>query len=368
MTTPIARACQAAAALVWSVQPAAPVRWADVLAQPAPWYASAEARAAATVVRGYQRPDGGWPKNIDMTVPPAAESATSALESTLDNGATVTQIVFLARVFQAAGDPRDRDAALAGLDYVLAAQYPNGGWPQVYPLRQDYSRHITFNDNAMIGAASLAEEAAAGREPFAFVDAGRRTRARSAVAKAVDVVLRAQVRVGGGLTAWCAQHDAVTLEPRGARTYEHPSLSGQESVGIVRFLMRHAGDRSDVAAAVEAAVAWLRRVPLRGVRLDQRPDPSAPRGWDRVLVRDPSAPPLWARFYEIGTDRPIFSGRDGVIRYQLAEIEYERRTGYAWVGDWPRTLLETEYPAWRARRAAPGLPSPGAAFDLSIIG
>jgi PelA/Pel-15E family pectate lyase len=69
-----------------------------------------------------------------------------------------------------------------------------------------------------------------------------------------------------------------------------------------------------------------------------------------VLIADPAAPPLWARFYEIGTNRPIYSGRDGVIRYRLDEIEYERRTGYAWVGDWPRTLVEREYPAWRARR------------------
>ncbi len=40
-----------------------------------------------------------------------------------------------------------------------------------------------------------------------------------------------------------------------------------------------------------------------------------------------------------------------IIRETLADIEHERRIGYAWLGFWPRTLIETEYPAWRARHA-----------------
>ena len=105
-----------------------------------------------------------------------------------------------------------------------------------------------------------------------------------------------------------------------------------------------------LASAVEAAVAWLDRVRLRGWRLERRRDPSLPGGYDRVLIADEAAPPLWARFYEIGTNEPIFSGRDGAIHRSLAEIEHERRTGYEWVGDWPRTLLERDYPRWRERR------------------
>jgi PelA/Pel-15E family pectate lyase len=70
---------------------------------------------------------------------------------------------------------------------------------------------------------------------------------------------------------------------------------------------------------------------------------------DVVLVPDASAAPLWARFYEIGTNKPIFSGRDGVIRYDLSEIELERRSGYSWIGPYASALLQTEYPAWRKR-------------------
>jgi PelA/Pel-15E family pectate lyase len=301
----------------------------------------------ANTVLGYQNSNGGWPKNIDMTAAPPPNAPT--LKSTIDNGATTTQIRLLARVYVQRGDERYRDAVFRGIDYLLAAQYANGGWPQIFPLENDYSRHITFNDDAMVRVLELVEDAALRREPLTFVDPARRQRAAAAVDKGVDAILKTQVRIGGNLTAWCAQHDEVTFQPRKARTYEHPSLSGAETVGIVRFLMKRSDPGPQVGAAIEAAVAWLRTAALHGWRVERRSDASKPNGWDRVMVRDPNAPPLWARFYEIGTNRPIFSGRDGVIRYKLDAIEHERRTGYAWVGDWPRTLLEKEYPAWKAR-------------------
>jgi PelA/Pel-15E family pectate lyase len=69
---------------------------------------------------------------------------------------------------------------------------------------------------------------------------------------------------------------------------------------------------------------------------------------DKKIVRDDSAPPLWARFYEIETDRPIFAGRDGVKKYDLAEIEAERRNGYAWYGNWGTAVAE-RYAAWKRK-------------------
>jgi hypothetical protein len=45
----------------------------------------------------------------------------------------------------------------------------------------------------------------------------------------------------------------------------------------------------------------------------------------------------------------MFVGRDGVVRERLADIEHERRVGYSYLGGWPRDLLETAYPAWKAR-------------------
>ena len=58
---------------------------------------------------------------------------------------------------------------------------------------------------------------------------------------------------------------------------------------------------------------------------------------------------MWARFYELETMKPIFIGRDSVIKYDVTQIEAERRNGYAWYGDWPRKLLEQDYPKWKAK-------------------
>ena len=298
---------------------AQPVPWRNVLEQPPAWYGSTEARLVADNVLAWQRPHGGWPKDVDMTRRPSSAAASpSTPDSTIDNGATVTQVRLLDRVFAATRNTHYRDAAIRGLDYLFAAQYPNGGWPQFYPLRNDYSRHITFNDDAMSGVLALLEDITGGRA-LSFADEARRARATTAIDSATAVILRTQIRVNGELTAWCAQHDAVTLEPRPARSYEHVSLSGSESVGIVRFLMRRPV-RPEIVKAVDAAVGWLRRVRL--------------------------GDGTWARFYEIGTNRPIYSGRDGIVRYDLSEIEAERRNGYAWMGTWPARLVDAEYPRW----------------------
>ncbi len=203
----------------------------------------------------------------------------------------------------------------------------------------------------MAGVLSLLLDVSEGREPFAFVDGDRRARAARAVEKGTSAILASQVVSGGVRTAWCAQHDEETLAPRPARAFEPVALASSESVGVVRFLMRLPTPSREVVAAVDAAVAWLRSVRIDGLRVERRTDPALPGGVDTVATPDPAAPPVWARFYEIGTNRPLFSGRDGVVRSSLAEIEHERRTGYAWYVDAPASLLSKEYPAWKAKHA-----------------
>jgi PelA/Pel-15E family pectate lyase len=333
------------------------VAWDALLTQPAAWYATPEAARIADNLRLYQRVTGGWPKNVAMTavLTPADRARVAAekpgTDSTIDNGATTTEIQTLARVFAATERAPDRDAVLAGLDYLLRAQYPNGGWPQYFPLRDDYSRHITFNDDAIARVLTMFGEVGDGRAPYAFVDADRRARIRAATDRGLAIILDTQIKVNGVLTVWCAQHDAATLAPALARTYELPSFSGSESVKIVRYLMSLPGPSPRVVASVEAAVQWLRAHALAGIRVERRPDPATPRGYDLFVVDDPGAPLLWARFYDLETARPIFVGRDGVKREKLSDIEYERRTGYSYLGAYAASLLEKDYPEWQRRRS-----------------
>jgi PelA/Pel-15E family pectate lyase len=331
------------------------VSWNAVLKQPAGWYAGAEARAVADSVLQYQTVSGGWPKNVDMTQPPAAEflasNATDHRAPTIDNGATHTQLRFLAQVVTATGEARYRAAFERGLDYLFASQYENGGWPQFYPLLKGYYTHITYNDDAMAGVLRVLRDVSAGRAPYGFVDASRRAKAADAVARGTDCILRTQVKQEGKLTVWCAQHDEFSFAPAWARNFEPPSLSGNESVGLVRFLMGVEHPSPEVIAAIEGAVAWFQMVPVHRLRVDNSPGVDGQK--DRRTVADPAAPVLWARFYELGTNRPIFVGRDKVIRYDFNAIERERRTGYGYLGDWPAKLLDKEYPAWRAKHPRP---------------
>lgn len=318
----------------------------DYLKKPPEWFVTDEARRIADSVLSFQSDLGGWPKNTDTASRPyAGTDRAKDLTPTFDNGATADELRFLARVYEATKEDRFKAAFLKGYDYVLAAQYASGGWPQRHPPR-GYEAHITFNDHCMVRLLEFLRESYTSKH-YSLLDPGRLAAARSAFSKGIACILRCQVRDGGRLTAWCAQHDRETFLPAAARSYELASLSGSESVGIVRLLMSLDGPPPDVVRSIDAAVAWLDKVKLIGVKQEIVADPHSPTGRDKRLVPDPGAPPLWARFYELDTDRPFFCDRDGVKKYHLHEIGYERRNGYAWLGTWATDLLEKDYPAWK---------------------
>ena len=187
------------------------VRWQAILKQTPAWYASPEALRIADNVLLYQRNSGGWPKNIDMASTVNAEGAAGLLkkknsnDSTIDNGATHTQLAFLARVYTQQSQPHHREAFLKGLDYLLQAQYANGGWPQFYPDLSGYYRHITFNDGAMIGVMKVLQSVALQKHDYSFVDEVRRQKSAAAVQKGIDCILRTQLLIAGQRTVWCAQ-------------------------------------------------------------------------------------------------------------------------------------------------------------------
>ena len=313
------------------------------------WFQSAEGRRIADNVLTWQTPHGSWPKNRDTASEPFAGKSDD-LHGTFDNGATTNELRFLARAFRATNEPHYREAFLKGLSHILEAQYPTGGWPQFYPLSKGYHRHITFNDNAMVRILELLRDVSESSD-YGFLKTESRTKAEAAVTKGIDCILSTQIKQGGKLTAWCAQHDEKTLAPAWARSYEPPSISGAESVGVVRFLMSVEEPTPAIIAAVEGAVGWFRSVTIHGIRLEAFTDAAGQD--DRRVMADPDAGPLWARFYEIGSNRPIFLDRDSVVRYSFSEIGQERRTGYAYYGGWAAKLLTDEYPQWREKHKLP---------------
>jgi len=321
---------------------------AAYLKMPDHWFGTMEGRRIAANVLTHQSELGGWAKNSSTVIAPHV-GEPSEIRATFDNGATVDELRLLARAFNGTRDEALRVGFIKGLDYVLVAQYPSGGWPQFYPPGKQYERHITFNDGVMVRVLEFLREVSLA-ESYAFVPAALRVAAGEAFENGIACILKCQILVDGKRTVWCAQHDEVDFTPRPARSYELASFSGSESVGITRLLMSIERPRPEVIGAVEGAVAWFDAVKIAGIRLEQRTDSKLPEnGENLVVVKDAAAPLLWARFYDLGSQKPVFCDRDGVPRALISEISHERRNGYRWYGTWPQSLLEKDYPAWKLR-------------------
>ena len=323
------------------------LRWSHVaLYQPAEWYGTDEAIAVAENVLLYQRNTGGWPKNIpmhhklsesDRQTILAAKNKTD--DSTMDNDATYMESVFLAKVYNKTHTAKYKDAVLKALNYILEAQYPNGGWPQYYPLRNGYWARITYNDDLMTNIMTLLQKIIERDPLFTFVDDPALVkRCTNAFDRGVDCILMTQYRQNGKLTGWCAQHDENTLEPALGRSYELPSLSGGEGADVVLFLMEIKNPKPEVKTAIAAAVEWFEKVKITGIKLEYFTAEDGRQ--DRRVVADPQAPPVWARFYQLEDNRPFFSDRDGVKKYSLSEIGHERRNGYSWYTYTPQKALD----------------------------
>ncbi|MCY3721715.1 MAG: hypothetical protein OXG97_05800 [Candidatus Poribacteria bacterium] len=143
------------------------------------WFQSAEGRRIADNVLTWQTPHGGWPKNRDTASEPF-DGKSEDLHATFDNGATTNELRFLARAFRATNEPRYQQAFLKGLSHILEAQYPNGGWPQFYPLSKSYHRHITFNDNVMVRILELLRDVSESSD-YRFLKTEYRPKAEASV-------------------------------------------------------------------------------------------------------------------------------------------------------------------------------------------
>ena len=296
--------------------------WKNYEKKDSSWWKSSEAIGIADEIVKYQLSDGGWRKDMKTS------TSGSWNKSTIDNNATWGQIYYLARVYNATKNEKYKTSCLKGIDLLINGQYSNGGWPQVFNDAGTYHAHITYNDTAMVSVLRIMLEISKGSGDFGFVDSTRKQKAQNAVNKGVECILNTQITINGTLTAWCQQHDEKTLAPTSARAYELPSISTSESVGIVDFLRTLPNPDARVIKSINAAVRWFSSVKIEGIRFDWVGD-------DKKVIKDSSASPLWARFYDLQKSKPLFADRDGKAYDDVSKISQERRTGYAWYGNWP---------------------------------
>lgn len=316
-----------------------------------PRLADDDFRAIADNLIAYQNEDGGWPKNIDWLLvldTDSVKQSMSAYEgrSTFDNRNIHPQIDYLARVYQITGEERYRTSVARAIEYTLNTQYPNGSWIGW----EDEA--IAFNDGIIDGILRNWKDVLDGASHYDWIDAQTRERIRQSWDAGLQLILDTQYRRDGMRTVWSQQCDQQTLQPVGARTYELPALTANESADIVLFLMSIEKPSAEIIEAVEAAVAWFEKTKIEGKRIETIPMPEGnPEDraikYDRRMVDDPAAEPLWARFYGLEDDTIFLCNRDGIKVYSLDKVWPERRIGYSWYGTWGNEVLQA-YPAWKS--------------------
>ena len=325
-------------------------------------YPEAEITKIADNILLFQRNNGGWPKNYDMQAILTKEQTDSLLHTkdqhhtTFDNQTTYSHVEYLAKVYTVTGVQKYKDACLNGIRFILKAQYPNGGWPQYFPLEvNNYSSHITFNDGAFLGIMETFGKIVANDPNFAFVNKEMGSAVRQAYDKGLGCILKCQIVSKGRLTAWCQQHNEFDLKPAWARAYEMPSICNGESAQIVLFLMNLDHPDKQIIEAVQSAVKWFSESKILNTRVKTVPVVPEKSVYktitsDRIVVIDSTAPPIWTRFYELETERPLFSDRNSKLLYSMAEVSLERRSGYGWYTYAPQSVLQ-KYPEWQMKWA-----------------
>jgi len=331
-------------------------KWPDIIHKnDNAWFASAEAKKIAENVLLYQRNIGGWPKNIQMQqeLSPQQqkdliELKKTAAETTTDNGATCQELLFMSRMYAQVKDERYKESFLKGLDYLLEAQYDNGGWPQFYPLKKGYYTHITYNDDSMVHILNVMKEISEQSDYYSIKPSKEVIeKTKKSFEKGIDCIIKTQYRQNGVLTAWCAQHDEVTLVPAKARAYELPSLSGKESAKITLLLMSVEKPSPEIITAVQSTKAWFEKTKITNLE-EKRVVNDAGKIIEKKMIVTQNASPIWARFMELDTNEPFFCDRDGIKKKSLDEIGAERRNGYAWYTDEPKEVLK-KYAGWAVK-------------------
>lgn len=327
--------------------------WSSIATgMPNEWYGSDESVRVAENVLLYQRNLGGWPKNTPFHLALSETEKAKILkeksnqDAIFDNGATTTEMRFLAKMFAKTSNPDYKTAVENGLRFILKAQYENGGWPMFYPLKKGYYTHITFNDDAHTRLLKLLKEINERKPLFAFVtDEKLLADSKKAWKNGLDIILKTQIIVNGKPTVWCAQHDETTFLPAKARAYELPSFSGAESVGLLEILMEIENPSPEIIRAIQGGIEWFDTHRLKNTRWDTFTNAEGKK--DRRIVTDPAAGDMWGRFYDLETELPYVSDRDGIKKNTLEEIGYERRNGYSWYTNSPEKIIK-KYPAWKA--------------------
>lgn len=311
-----------------------------------------EATLLADRILEFQLSTGAWPKNVYYPQIKAddvqAEKKKYAEKSlgTVENSATLSEVHFLSKIYQATAQRRFRKAAEEGIKFVLEAQYENGGWPLCFPAATGHDALISHAGNTQVNVLTFLSEIIQKKEPYSYLSEEMRKKVQLAFDKGVSCLLRSQVLQGGKPAVWCSQYDAQALLPCAGNKDEVLALNGMDSAAIVLFLMGIKNPDEAVRQAVEGAVSWFQATAIREQKRENYIDKDGKR--DFRLVRDVHAANLWARYYSPEDNSALFLTVEGEIRHSFEELTRERRTSYSWFTSEPQKVLR-RYEQWKVK-------------------
>lgn len=317
----------------------ADVMYSEMNEQPEAWYGSPNSVAIATHLIYMQRDNGGWPRGIGQggDIFPENVGAMTAEQvmtvwseranndSYFGRGITTNETRFLLRMYEATGIERFGESAFIGLDTILNKQYPSGGWPYNV-VGGTYHRGVSFNDDAITMIMHLLLDINNGA--FKVIDNDRLARIEVAYELGLQNILDLQIVSSAfedGIprrTGWSQlyyQDGIETIEtlqpgaipgvagsPAWSREFEPPSISGDESVGVIEFLMSIDDPSEEVIEAIHEAVYFFDYIEIKGHQWLYTPDEP---GYGQNLIVDPDGRGLWPRFTDIETFDPLFYDR-----------------------------------------------------------
>jgi hypothetical protein len=295
---------------------------------------------ADALIRGQLR-SGGWDNRIEFD-PDERKKYAYRVEpddgkkrrntTTFDDNKSQSAIRFLMQLDQQLEfkDATIHESVLYALDAVLRSQYSSGAWPQRYSefpgpadstitkasIPQSWSRTFpgtkyagfyTLNDNTMSDLIVLMLDA---------YDIYQDQRYLEAAARGGEFFLNAQLPEPQ--PGWAQQYDKE-MHPAWARKFEPAAITGGESQGVMRTLLllyrRTAAVRDHADRFLEPlprAIAYYRRSALDDGKL--------------------------ARFYELGTNRPLFFTK----QYELTYSSDDMPTHYSFIVSSKLDQIESE--------------------------
>ena len=284
------------------------------------YYYRAAEQVAAALIWG-QHESGGWNYVVDFAGDRSLKEWYATVgknawrleefqhyygNGTFDDQVTTDAAKFLLRLYVEKLDPRYKPALDRAIAFVLASQYPIGGWPQRYPLKPefskdgqpDYTAFLTYNDDVAAENISFLI--------LCYQMLGEQ-RLLDPITRGMNAFLVTQL--GAPQPGWSLQY-TLDLRPAAARTYEPLSLATHTTASNVDHLIsfyRLTGE-SKFLARVPEAIAWLESHRL-------------PAGVDARGRTHPT-------FIALGTDKPRYVHRRGsnVVNGEYYVDEDPRRT------------------------------------------